>query len=135
MTNSIPAQLWRSDDGMANAIFIGVDYAVSIAAQAGVLYYTRTYDGNYYDVLRTDGSIGEPEVIASHVNQVELIPISGGVQIGPFETEPHFRVASLEQPLSAPEALNQFDPLLSLTWESPELGAWAVGPVNLRRMD
>ncbi len=130
MTNGFPAQLWRSDDGMASAVFMGVDYAVSIAAQAGVLYYTRTYDGNFYDVLRTDGSIGEPEMIASQVNRVDLIPISGGMQIGPFETAPHFRVASLEQPLTAPEVLNQFDLLLSLTWESPELGAWAVGPVG-----
>lgn len=130
ITNSIPARIWRSDDGMASQVYMGVDFVSSIAAQAGVLYYTRTYNGNSYDVLRTDGSIGEPEVIASNVNQVQLMPISGGMLIGPFETEPRFRVASLEQPLTAPEPLNQFDPLLSLTWESPELGAWAVGPVS-----
>ncbi len=130
ITNSFPAQIWRSDDGLASQVMLGWISRTSIAAQAGVLYYTRTYNGNEFEVLRTDGSIGEPEWLADNGSDLQLRPISGGMLIGPFQVEPHFRLASLENPVAAPEELNQFSVELSSSWNSPELGAWAVGPAK-----
>ena len=133
--NFFDGNFWRSDDGLNTQTLIGrADNVLALAAQGGVLYYSTSIDQNRTPVYRTNGSIGEAELLMVNNSRVSFEPISGGMLIGDFgPTGYRQRLAVLGQPLAQPlQAAPAFTPFGSLLefWGSPESGGIALGPVD-----